>query len=582
MTPEEAISYIENYGWSTTRLGLDRTRELLYKLGDPQKTLKFVHVAGSNGKGSTCAMLDAILRTAGDRTGLYTSPYIQRFNERIRIDGEDIPGGDLAALTERVMAVAEGMEDHPSQFELVTAIAMLYYRERNCDIVVLEVGMGGALDSTNVIDPPEVAVLTNIGLEHTEYLGDTIEKIARTKAGIIKPGCRAVCYDGDPAATAVVEQICGERNVPLHKADFSRLTALRYDLDGQDFTYRGKAYHIALLGPHQLCNAAMTLETVSALRERGWDIPEKAVEKGLAAARWPARLEVLDRSPLFLLDGGHNPQCAQALADSLDALLPDQKVVFLAGVLADKDYRAIIDTLAPYAKEFVCLTPISDRALPAEDFAAYLNGRGLAARACEDIPSGIRAALDAAGEGGVVVGFGSLYLAGHLREEFPAASPEFRSAKTVLLYRATRGELRLDALEAAPEAVGKRLVYPRCVSGTEMIALLPRGEDAWASGSFGIPEPVPERSEPIPPEDIDLVICPGTAFDEACNRMGMGAGFYDRYLEKCVNAHIIMAAFECQKAAQVPVGTWDRPMEMIFTEKAVYHSALTERGICRG
>ena len=192
MTPQEAISYIENYTWSTTRLGLGRTRELLHAIGDPQKKLKFIHVAGSNGKGSTCAMLDAILRHAGYRTGLYTSPYIQDFCERMQVNGQNIPGEDLARITEQVRIHADVMEDHPSQFELVTAVAMQYFLEEHCDIVVLEVGMGGALDSTNVIDSPEVAVITNIGLEHTEYLGNTLSLIAEAKGGIIKPGCTAV------------------------------------------------------------------------------------------------------------------------------------------------------------------------------------------------------------------------------------------------------------------------------------------------------------------------------------------------------------------------------------------------------
>ena len=182
MTTKEAIDYIENYTWSTTRLGLDRTRSLLRQLGDPQKELKFIHVAGSNGKGSTCAMLESILRTAGFRTGLYTSPYIQDFCERIRVGGENIPGDALAAITERVRDIADAMEDQPSQFELVTAIAMVYFREAECDLVVLEVGMGGALDSTNVIDVPEVAVITNLGLEHTEYLGKTLSEITAAKA----------------------------------------------------------------------------------------------------------------------------------------------------------------------------------------------------------------------------------------------------------------------------------------------------------------------------------------------------------------------------------------------------------------
>ena len=224
MTPKEAISYIENYSWSTTRLGLDRTRELLRALGDPQKKLKFVHVAGSNGKGSTCSMLAEILSKAGYRTGLYISPYIEVFNERIQIDGEYISGERLAEITERVKTIADEMEDHPSQFELVTAIAIQYYLEENCDIVVLEVGMGGALDSTNAIDAPEVAVITNIGLEHTEYLGNSLEEIAATKGGIIKSGTHCVCYDSAPEVRQVIEEICDENKVPLRVVDFNRIT----------------------------------------------------------------------------------------------------------------------------------------------------------------------------------------------------------------------------------------------------------------------------------------------------------------------------------------------------------------------
>lgn len=418
MTPQEAIDYIEHYGWSTTRLGLDRTRELLRKLGDPQKRLRFVHVAGSNGKGSTCAMLDAILRAAGFRTGLYTSPYIQHFCERIQIDGENIPGEALADVTERVRAIAEAMEDHPSQFELVTAAAMLYFAEQHCDIVVLEVGMGGALDSTNVIDCPEVAVITNIGLEHTEYLGDTLEKIASTKAGIIKPGCRAVCYDGAPEVTAVIRDVCAERSVPLRFADYRKVEPLGQSLDGQCFRWNGTEYRLALLGAHQLHNAATVLETVAALRESGWSIPEEAVRTGLERVKWPARLEVMQRAPLFLIDGGHNPQCAEALSAALRELLGKKKAVFLLGVLADKDYPQMLAMLMPLAQEFICLTPLSDRALSADDLAAHLRQQGARATACREIPAGLRAAFDAAGADGAVVAFGSLYLVGAIRGEY--------------------------------------------------------------------------------------------------------------------------------------------------------------------
>ena len=418
MTKEEAIGYIENYGWSTTRLGLERTQELLRRVGDPQKKLKFIHVAGSNGKGSTCAMLARILELSGYRVGMYISPYIQEFCERIQINGEYIDGDSLARITEYVMGEAEQMEDHPSQFELVTAIGMIYFLEQGVDIVVLEVGMGGALDSTNAIDAPEVAVITNIGLEHTEYLGNTLEEIASTKAGIIKTGCHAVCYDGAPVVTEVIKSVCKEKDVPLRCVDFSRLTPVSESLDGQKFLWDGKKYDLALLGEHQLHNAATVLNVIEALKERGWKVTAKAIKEGLKTVKWPARLEILGRKPLFILDGGHNPQCAEALANSLDKLLGGRKATFLLGVLADKDYPTMMDMMMPYAAEFVCLTPDSRRALPAKDLAEWFRNKGAKAEAADDFVSGIKIAEKKAGKNGTVVCFGSLYLAGHIRTEY--------------------------------------------------------------------------------------------------------------------------------------------------------------------
>lgn len=418
MTAVEAINYIENGIWSSTRLGLERTYELLELLGNPQKKLRFIHVAGSNGKGSTCAMLDEILRRAGYRTGLYTSPYILSFCERMRVNGEDIPGERLAEITERVKELAESMKDHPSQFEMVTAIAIEYFYESRCDIVVLEVGMGGETDSTNAIDAPEVAVITNIGLEHTEYLGDTLEKIATVKGGIIKTGCHAVCYDGAPEVSETIAAICEKKQVPLTQLDFSNLKPVSQSLEGQTFHWKGQTFRVKLTGPHQLCNAAVVLETVECLRGRGWKIPEEAVLEGLESVSWPARMEVLQRDPLMIVDGGHNPQCAQMLKESLHQLLPDRKVVFLTGVLADKDYPQIMELLMPLAQEFVCLTPVNDRALPAKALAEYLRSCGAKAAACDTIEDGILAARGAAGEDGIVVAFGSLYLAGVVRSAF--------------------------------------------------------------------------------------------------------------------------------------------------------------------
>ncbi len=422
MTYEEALAYLENYTWSKTRLGLGRTRELTAKLGDPQKKLRFVHVAGSNGKGSTCAMTASILQAAGYKTGLYISPYIQTFCERIQINGENIPEHRLAEVTEKLREAAETMEDHPSWFEMVTAVAFQYYLEENCDIVVLEVGMGGEFDSTNVIDAPEVAVLTNIGLEHTEYLGNTIEEIARTKSGIIKPGCRVVSYDNVPEVKAIISEVAKENGAPLVFADPSGIRLVSRDLDGQVFDWEGKTYRLPLHGEHQLKNASVVMEIVRELREQGWDISDEAVRRGLAEVKWPARFQILSRDPLFILDGGHNPQCAEAMTESLDALLPGQKVDFLLGILADKDYTQMIDILGPYAASFHCIAPENERALGVEALADTIRARGFETYAYNDLDEAIRAVLSSAEVNRrPSVCFGSLYLAGEVLNYYDKA-----------------------------------------------------------------------------------------------------------------------------------------------------------------
>ena len=596
MTPQEAIAYIENYTWSTTRLGLGRTRALLHAIGDPQKQLKFIHIAGSNGKGSTCAMLDAILRQAGYRTGLYTSPYIQDFCERMQVNGRNIPGKDLARITEQVRMHADAMEDHPSQFELVTAIAMQYFLEEHCDIVVLEVGMGGALDSTNVIDCPEIAVITNIGLEHTEYLGNTLSLIAEAKGGIIKPGCTAVLYDSEHETMETLLRICREHAVSSLISRQSDLRSLSHDLDGQRFLWKGREYSLSLLGAHQLRNAAVVLETVEALRKCGWTVPEEAVSSGLRDVRWPARFEILWRDPLFILDGGHNPQCAEALARNLEDYLPGQKLTFLIGVLADKDYRQILQRITPFAERFICVTPDSPRALQAEALAAEISGMGFPAVSCGSIEDGVRLAQDCEGP---VMAFGSLYLAGHVRTVFPhllkkkqrtavlkkrdALPSEVRAAasrlvceklltletyyraKTIFLFRAFRSELDLSRFAEQAERDGKTLVYPYCPDPSQMIALKP-GE-AWETDRFGIPVPVPEQSTVMDPADIDLVLCPCVAFDGNGRRLGMGAGYYDRFLPKCGNAVKVLTAFEAQRLGRVCTEDSDIPMDVVITEE---------------
>ena len=423
MNAKEAIDYIESYSWSKTRLGLGRERELLDKLGNPQKKLKFVHVAGTNGKGSTCAMLASVLKCAGYRTGLYTSPYICRFNERMQVNGEEISDAELSEITAMVKPLAEEMRDHPSQFEIVTAIAMVYFLRQRCDIVVLEVGMGGISDATNVIDAPECAVITTIALEHTEYLGNTLAEIAGNKAGIIKKDCPVVCYRGGEEAEAVFEKTAAEKNAPLIKADFDALRPVSDCLDGQVFSFKEyKNLRLPLLGEHQLKNAAVALETVEVLRRRGWKIDENSVAGGLAGVKWPVRFELARKEPPFIIDGAHNPQCAEALAAALEKYLPGKKNIFLIGVLADKEYDKIIAFLRPYARLFVCVTPESPRALAADALAEYLRSLGEEAVSCRSIAEGVSAAMS---YNLPVVACGSLYMAGHVREAVTGEASPF-------------------------------------------------------------------------------------------------------------------------------------------------------------
>lgn len=419
MTGQEAISYIHSYNWLGSRPGLSRTSELLERMGHPERKLNFIHVVGTNGKGSTSAMLASVLQEAGYVTGLYTSPYLWRFHERIRVDGAEITDDELGEATEYVKHFAEGMEDHPTEFELVTCIALEHYRRKGCRLVVLEAGLGGRLDSTNVIPAPEVVAVTNIGLDHTEQLGDTVEKIAAEKAAVIKAGCETVLYEQEESVTEVVAAVCRAQGVPLTIADFAALHTIEDSREGQRFDYGAyKDIVIPLLGAHQQRNAAVALEVASALNRGGWSIPEEAIRRGLEKTQWPGRFEILERAPWFVVDGGHNPQCAGTVAANLDAYFPGEKAVFLLGVLADKDYAGLIGQIADKAGAFVTVTPDSPRALPAAKLAEYLKRYGLPVTACAGITEGVERAQALAGESGLVCALGSLYMTGAVRAVF--------------------------------------------------------------------------------------------------------------------------------------------------------------------
>jgi dihydrofolate synthase/folylpolyglutamate synthase len=421
MTANEAIEYIHSVCWKGSIPGLGRTQELLAKMGNPEKKLKFVHIAGTNGKGSTAAMTASILRQAGYRTGLYTSPYIYRFHERMQVDGVEISDEELAAVTEYVKPLAQSMEVSPTEFELVCCIAFEYFLRKNCDIVVLEVGMGGAFDATNVIEAPEVAVITNIGLDHTEVLGDTVEKIAETKSGIFKDGGRAVVYRSTPSVEQVYETICAQRNVSLKKANFEGLELVSRGLEGQIFHCGDrKELFLPLLGDHQLHNAAVVLGIADSLIEGGWKISEENIREGLRQTRWPGRFDIMRRDPLFIIDGGHNPQCIEALVTNIRDYLTGKRLIVLTGVLADKDYADMYKPVMDYAEQFVCITPPNPRKLDAALLAQYLQEAGAKATACESIPAGVAKAMELAGSDGVVLCFGSLYSIGSIRDALEA------------------------------------------------------------------------------------------------------------------------------------------------------------------
>ena len=415
MTLDEALRYIHEVCWKGTIPGLERIQALLDAMGNPERKCKFVHVTGTNGKGSTCAMVASILRKAGYKTGLYTSPYLIRFNERIQINGEQISDADICELTEYVKPFAESIFERPTEFEMVTAIGFEYVARHKCDIVVCEVGMGGEFDATNVIPAPEAAVICNIGLDHTEVLGNTLEKIAGAKAGIIKPGCDAVLYRERPSVEAVFEERCTALNAPLHKADFDSLHLLSHSLEGQVFDWeRFHALRLPLLGEHQLHNAAVALTTARVLQKRGWKITDAQIREGIESVRWPGRFELMRKDPMFIIDGGHNPQCIEALVKNIRDYLPGRELTVLTGVLGDKDFHCMYRDVAQYAKEFITITPANPRALTAEKLADYLHQFGKPVTACDVVADGVRLAIEHAGKDGVVLCYGSLYMIGDI------------------------------------------------------------------------------------------------------------------------------------------------------------------------
>ncbi len=416
MNYDEALSYIHSNFWTGSKPGLERTKILLEKLGNPQNTLKFIHVAGTNGKGSFCSMLSSILIESGYRVGTYTSPYILRFNERMKVAGVDIADETLAKLTTKIRPIADSMEDKPTEFELITAIAMEFFREEKCDVVVLECGMGGRLDSTNVIESPILSVITGIALDHTAFLGDTIEKIAAEKAGIIKNG-RPVLYCGkDENAKDVICQKATSLSAPFYTMDRSGIEITKTDLNGTVFSWNEyKNIFLPLLGTYQPLNAQNVLYAVELLNKDGFKISETAIKEGLKKVKWPARFEVVSNDPLIICDGGHNPEGIESAVSSTELYFKEEKLKIVTGVMADKDHLYMAKCISRIADEVFCITPENPRALKGADYAEEFRRFGV--KAC-DTPSpseALKLAIEAAKrENKAILCVGSLYMYGQI------------------------------------------------------------------------------------------------------------------------------------------------------------------------
>ena len=421
MNYSETLQYIHSVSGHFCKPGLERITALCDALEHPERDLRFIHVGGTNGKGSFCAMTESILRAAGYQTGLYTSPYIKEFNERMRVNGENISNDELMELTAQVRPIADAMEDKPTEFELITAIAFLYFKRHNCDVVVLEVGLGGRLDSTNLIQSPCLSVVTGIDFDHTDLLGDTLEAIATEKGGIIKQN-RPVLYGGtDPTVRCTLDSIAKEKNAPFYTADRSRLTVKQLSVDGTVLNFGTLCdLKLPLLGAYQPLNAVTVLSAIEILNQtKQFEISEEAIRTGLASVRWPARFEKLnDRDPLIFFDGSHNPQGIASAVETVQTYFPSQRVAILTGVMRDKNYGVMIEHIGRIAQKVFTVTPANPRSLPSAEYAAHFSNSGIDAVSCETVAEGVQSAIDYARSAQIpLICLGSLYLYGELSLE---------------------------------------------------------------------------------------------------------------------------------------------------------------------
>ena len=418
MNYAEARVYLDEVSKYGSVLGLENMRELLGRLGNPQDDLKFIHISGTNGKGSVLAYLSTILSGGGYRTGRYISPTLFSYRERIQVDEQKIEKESLAHHVTAIAKVIEEMKaenaGNPTAFEVETALAFLYFKEKDCDIVVLETGLGGALDATNIIKTTVMEVIAPISMDHMEFLGDTLEKIAMQKAGIIKPHTAVVSASQEPDAKKVLDHVCKENQCSMYMVDPAQITDVLYDVEEQQFSYKNwKNVKITLAGNYQILNAALALEGVEELRRLGYHLSEEQVRQGLYRAVWRGRFTLLSKNPAVIIDGAHNPGAAKELKHSLDLYFKGKDLYYIFGVFQDKDYQEVIRLTAPLAKHIVTVqTPGNPRALPANELKEAVQAVNPSVEAAQSIQEAVKKSLQLAKKEDAIIIFGSLSFLG--------------------------------------------------------------------------------------------------------------------------------------------------------------------------
>lgn len=411
MNYQEAINYIDTAGLLGSKPGLGRIEKLCKLLGNPQDSVNFIHIAGTNGKGSVCAMLNSILISAGFKVGLFTSPHLCDFRERIKINGSPISQNQLADIIERIKGCTDKMNDKPTEFEIATAAAFVCFKQENCDIGVLETGLGGRLDATNIIKSPLLSVITGVDLDHTNILGETIEKIACEKAGIIKENSPLLLARVPKGARGKIKEIARQYSAPVTDVDYNRIKNTRFTLSGADFMVspHGKV-HLSLPGIYQVDNALTAVTACEILQKNGIKTEKEHIKEGLKGVCWQARFEVLSKKPVIIYDGAHNTQGVTALINNIKTLVGG-KAIFVCGVMEDKEYHRMAELLAPYIFKVFTVTPDNSRALDSAQLKNVFSALGVNAEAVGSVSEGVTAAINSAKKESLpLIICGSLYM----------------------------------------------------------------------------------------------------------------------------------------------------------------------------